>query len=1062
MKNRTLIGLAFACLPLCLSAQYLAGTEALNAQQFPEALKLFRQAGTKIPALTQLGMARYFSAPGNPAFHLDSAYACVLAGTKAYRNLDDKKQEAVKKEMGKDSPVKIRREIEKHWAAEVIALKDLQAMNRFLAVAKNALPEDRDAVTTQRDQLAYTEAYTQNTPQALYTLLSSYDQSLRTTNPILFQKAGIRLFEWFIQENGWSEQEKFKTAYPGANFARDTVLTAMKAAANLATRNRTEGWQAFARRYSGTVFEAIGLDSLSAFILQKGSLAQCEEYLKSWPNGPERNRVWERLYQLYRSSLPDPPGLQSFAARFPDFPFQERLRQDEKTALEFFYEATMRSDSAGRMARFLQSYPAYPKADSVWLRFYTLARARAKTPKEIETFLDTYPGMPAPLRESAVSEKKAWEDRIQLQIYERLVAAGNPTPLLRYATRQPPLKFAKEALLKLPEILLKSDSVEAIRTFLKALPGHPDRARVMERLYMVTNAGQSLESIRAFVEAYPDFDSVRVKVDRAEILMADILEGPFSDERQEAYSQFVKEYAPSDEAFFVLQKMMYGDFSEGNWQGVEDTLKQYEPFFNKNNSAFQDFYARALRKELSRRRAPLQWEDGKDYEGYSPELTANGKQLYFTRTGVESETEDVFYTQYSEKGWSAPVPVSSLNTPKKNEAVQNISANGTEMLLFVDGDIYESKKTAQGWKAAGLLPGGINTPYWDGDPRYFGKGLVFVSAKDGDMDIYFALYGADGTTLQKPFPIGDVINTWGDERNPFLHPDMKTLYFASDGHDGFGGFDIYMSTRLDDTWRNWSKPRNLGLLFNSSDDDWHFIVTTDGSRAYSVSDEQGDNHITYMDLPQSYRPEPVYTFETTVLDANGKPVDGEVVIQDLETGKIVQIVRPDPITGAVFVPVSEKKNYRAELRKTDTPPVSLELSFARDTAKTIVKGPVIVATTEDLMRSGASIVLNNLFFETGSYTLLDPSRLELDALAKYLKDNNLAVEIQGHTDDIGSAYSNQLLSENRASAVRDYLIARGCAPEKVQATGYGETRPAILNQDEQSRQKNRRVEFRLL
>jgi outer membrane protein OmpA-like peptidoglycan-associated protein len=280
-----------------------------------------------------------------------------------------------------------------------------------------------------------------------------------------------------------------------------------------------------------------------------------------------------------------------------------------------------------------------------------------------------------------------------------------------------------------------------------------------------------------------------------------------------------------------------------------------------------------------------------------------------------------------------------------------------------------------------------------------------------------------------------VINTWGDERNPFLHPDMKTLYFASDGHDGFGGFDIYMSTRLDDTWRNWSEPRNLGLLFNSSDDDWHFIVTTDGSRAYSVSDEQGDNHITYMDLPQSYRPEPVYTFETTVLDVNGKPVDGEVVIQDLETGKIVQIVRPDPITGAVFVPVSEKKNYRAELRKTDTPPVSLELSFARDTAKTIVKGPVIVATTEDLMRSGASIVLNNLFFETGSYTLLDPSRLELDALAKYLKDNNLAVEIQGHTDDIGSAYSNQLLSENRASAVRDYLIARGCAPEKVQATG---------------------------
>jgi outer membrane protein OmpA-like peptidoglycan-associated protein len=324
------------------------------------------------------------------------------------------------------------------------------------------------------------------------------------------------------------------------------------------------------------------------------------------------------------------------------------------------------------------------------------------------------------------------------------------------------------------------------------------------------------------------------------------------------------------------------------------------------------------------------------------------------------------------------------------------------------------------------------------------------------------LYGADGATLQAPLPIGNAINTPGNERNPFLHPDMKTLYFASDGHDGFGGFDLYISTRLDDTWRNWSKPRNLGLLFNSSSDDWHLFVTTDGSRAYSVSNEQGDNHITYMDIPQSYKPEPVYTFETTVLDASGKPVEGEVVIQDLETGKIVQIVRPDPLTGEVFIPVSEKKNYRAELRKTAAPPVSLQLSFAQDTAKGIVENPVIISTTEDLRRSGASIILNNLFFETGSYTLLDQSRFELDAMAKYLKDNLLAIEIQGHTDDVGSAYSNQLLSENRASAVRDYLIAKGCDPEKIQATGYGETQPTVPNNDEKSRQKNRRVVFRLL
>lgn len=1062
MKSQTFFVLLFACFPIFLKAQYLAGLEALNAKRFPEALGLFRQAGQKLPVLEQLGIARYYSTAGNPSFHLDSAYAYILSGMPAYRSLDDKKQEAVKKELGQDSPIKIKREIEKLWSAEVVASKDLEALNRFLAVAKNVLPAQLNPVTTLRDQLAFEAAYKQDTKESLHQLFTKYGESLRSTNPALAQKAGLRLFELFVKESGWAEQAKFMDLYPEANFARDTILIAMKNASVIAMRNKSDGWELFVRHFSSTVFEGIGMDSLSGFILQKGNLAQCEQYLKSWPNGPKREQIWVRLYQLYRSRQPDPTGLQTFAARFPDFPFQDRLKQDEKTAIEFFYKATMRSDSTGRMRRFVQSYPAYSQVDSVWLRYYTLVRARAKSPKEVEAFLNANPGMPSALYQSALAEKKEWEDRLQQQAYDRLLAAGHPTPLLNYAKSQPEMKFSKDAQQRLPEILLKSDSVAAIRAFLKAFPSHPEKQRVMERLYYLSNANRSLESIRAFVEAYPDFDSVRVKVDRAAIQMAEVFNGRYADERYAVYAQFIKEYAPSDEAFFILQKMMFKDFSKDNWQGVEDTLKQYAPLFAQKNMAFQDFYDRTARKELAKRRSPLKWEDGRDYYGYSPELTGNGKQLYFTQRGVQSETEDVFYTQYSDKGWSVPVPVTSLNTATKNEAVENISANGTEMLLFVSGDIYESKKTAQGWKSAGLLPSDINTSSWEGDSRYFPKGVIFVSGKGGSKDIYISLYGPDGKSLQKSFPIGEIINSGGNERRPFLHSDMKTLYFASDGHDGFGGYDIYMSTRLDDTWQNWSKPRNLGLLFNSAVDDWDFMVTTDGSRFYTVSDDGNGDKITYIDLPQPYKPESVYTFETVVLDSKGKPVEGEVVIQDLETGKIVQIVRPDPLTGAVFIPVSEKKNYRAELRKPDAPPVSLQIDFAQDSVKGIVEKPVIVPTTEDLKQTGKSITINNLFFETGSYTLLQESRFELNAMAQYLKDNNLAIEIQGHTDDVGSAESNQLLSENRASSVRTYLVSQGCDPEKIKAIGFGETRPFLPNVDKISREKNRRVEFRLL
>ena len=362
----------------------------------------------------------------------------------------------------------------------------------------------------------------------------------------------------------------------------------------------------------------------------------------------------------------------------------------------------------------------------------------------------------------------------------------------------------------------------------------------------------------------------------------------------EKQADYVREHAPSDEAFFALQKMVSKDFSSGNWLVVRDTLARYESLFAQKNEAFQDLYDRVSQTKRLKKMVPIPWEGGKQYSGYSPVFSGDGKQLYFcNRLGI---SEDIYYSQYSEKGWSTPIPVAGINTTARNESAQHISPNGTEMLVFVSGDIYESKKTANGWQTSQPLPDHINTGDWDGDSRYFSGGLIFVSKKEGNFDIYISQYGPDGHTLQPPFAIGDVINTKGTERKPFLHPDQKTLYFASDSHDGFGGFDVFVSTRLDDTWRNWSKPRNLGLSINSSADEWDFLVSTDGSRGYSVFGTGGSYAITSIDLPTAYRPQTVHTFETRVLGTDGKPIDGEVVIRDVESGNIVQIVRPDPLT----------------------------------------------------------------------------------------------------------------------------------------------------------------------
>ena len=1124
----------FLALPIYCVGQYQGGIQAIQSGKYSEALELFQKAGEKYPVLWHLGRSRYFSAEGNPLFHLDSAYLCVLEAEVSFRKADSKEKEKIREELQTDNSTKIKREIEKKWFSQALARKDFLELNRILEVAVKSKSNLIDSIQQLRNQIVFEDSALKNNKAAYHQLLIQYGASLKEVNPELYQTAGFNLFELYIKEKGWDFQKEFSATYPEAGFARDTVMMAVKLASNAAARNRIEGWDWFVRRYTGTAFEKIGLDSLSGYLITRGlpeqceqylktrpeipqrdriwvrlydgyraknpgpygvrsfsvaypefpfpdlirkdeltaldaysgtliargTLDQCERYLQTWPDGPRKDQVWVQLYKVYRIKNPTPADLKSFLTTFPGFPFPERIRKDELTAVDYYYDYIMKSNGAKPIAEFLKEYPNYPKADSVWYRYYNISRVMVKTPEELGNFLQTNPGMPAALLNSALKEKKEWEDKIHLENFQRLVADNRPTPLLNYAIQQPPNKFQKEAKEKLFEMLLVSDSIAAMRAFLEKLPAQPGRQKLLARLYAVSRANESLQTIDAFAAVYPDFDSIRIKVDRSVVFQLEKLSGMYEPARWMDFSGYVKEYAPSDEAFWILQKMMFADYSNKNWEAVKDTLKNYETYFGKKNVAFQTFFEMMTDEDQPKGIRPIKWKDNEDYPGYYPVVSGDGKQLYLT---IYNLTEDIYFSELMEDDlWSVPVKLSEINTNRDHEAALHISPDGTEMLLFMSGDIYKSQKTTDGWQKPEPLPDAINSSFWDADARFFPSGIIFVSQKSGSADIYISLYGPDGRTLQPAFPISATINTEGEDRSPFLHPDNKTLYFASDGLDGFGGFDIYVSTRLDDTWRNWSKPRNLGLTINTEESNWHFIVTTDGKRAYSSVGANKAQRTTYIDLPEAYRPETVFTYETVVVDAQGNPVSGEVVVQEIETGKIVQITRPDPLTGKVFIPLPEKKNYRAELRRVGAPPVSIPLDFTGGKEESVVENQIVLATTEEIQQSGATIPINNLFFATGSYILLEESNLELDALANYLKESQVKIEIQGHTDDVGSEVSNQVLSENRARAVMDYLISRGCNPEMIQSIGYGESRPSVPNKDEQSRQKNRRVEFRIL
>ena len=115
------------------------------------------------------------------------------------------------------------------------------------------------------------------------------------------------------------------------------------------------------------------------------------------------------------------------------------------------------------------------------------------------------------------------------------------------------------------------------------------------------------------------------------------------------------------------------------------------------------------------------------------------------------------------------------------------------------------------------------------------------------------------------------------------------------------------------------------------------------------------------------------------------------------------------------------------------------------------------------IEAGASVVLNNIYFDTGKYKLRRESSNELDKLEEILKANpKMQVEISGHTDDVGSDSDNMSLSKNRARAVTDYLVGKGLDASRFKPVGYGETRPAFTNDSANNRQKNRRVEFKIL
>jgi hypothetical protein len=309
--------------------------------------------------------------------------------------------------------------------------------------------------------------------------------------------------------------------------------------------------------------------------------------------------------------------------------------------------------------------------------------------------------------------------------------------------------------------------------------------------------------------------------------------------------------------------------------------------------------------------------------------------------------------------------------------------------------------------------------------------------------------------------VGQQINTPFLDRSPFLHPDMQTLYFSSSGHGGFGKMDVFKTTRLDDTWTNWSTPVNLGREINTPNNDWGYKVSTDGATAYFSYATEGSSYedIYQVELPEKMRPLAVSTISGTLTDSYNLPIDAEIIIEDLETGKIVSQLKSNPRTGEFFAILPGNRKYSYYIKKEDYFPISNNIDLTNN-RRVEINENLKLFTIAELTEKGVNLTLENIFFDTDKSKLQKESFSELNRVSALIKTNNFKIELFGHTDNIGEKDYNLQLSQKRADAVRKYLITKGIPASDISAFGKGEAEPIENNDDEKGKAKNRRVEVK--
>lgn len=492
------------------------------------------------------------------------------------------------------------------------------------------------------------------------------------------------------------------------------------------------------------------------------------------------------------------------------------------------------------------------------------------------------------------------------------------------------------------------------------------------------------------------------------------------------------------------------------------------------------------------------------YMDAEPKLSIRGDVLYFCRRSDpmnlgrgELQEADVWFSERMENGkWSK---AQNFGPPINNQYTNQIIGmriDGKAMLVKgwyeyddVATDLYISYLDANGeW----TFPKPMNFNNFIINPKSTSysisadfKTLIcsfFADDSEGKTDLYVSFI-TDSNTWTTPKNLGPIINSSKDEVFPSLGSDGHTLYFSSKGHGGYGDFDIFMTRRLDNTWKKWETPINMGGVINSSGYDSDFFVDPSGEYALISSDNTKGNgfDIFQIDLPKEAMPYPIILVSGKVLHAEtNEPIAADIICRQVSTGEEVGRVRADPIDGQFNKIVLAKGNLYEFTAYADSfietkDVFNLEsIRSHKEIVKNMYLKPIVPEVTEDTVAEDTVVAVtipepikepvkinSTINFDFDKFQMTSEHKATLKELIKILKENpEETISVIGHADLKGAASYNLRLSKRRADATTNYLVSQGIDKSRITTIYKGESEPISRNETDEDAAKNRRVEIK--